>query len=153
MMELLRIGILAREGDLARRIRDALAANPPADCRLQIADCRLEEPSGQLAIEADLVLADYRLVAERRFAALRRLRGRGVPVVVVSDVPGEEHAVAALRAGADHYLTLARLDALGAAVGEVLAEPEGRRGPGARCEASRSRLVAILETTTDLVWI
>ncbi|HLJ56127.1 MAG TPA: HD domain-containing phosphohydrolase [Chthonomonadaceae bacterium] len=84
----------------------------------------------------DLILADR---SPKRFAkvsplSLIRSHAPTVPVIVVSDTPGEDHAAEALRAGANDYALKTNLGRLAKAVERELREVEERR------EAARTQL-------------
>ena len=67
------------------------------------------------ALERDdwnVVLANYSMPRFSASEALKVLRasGRDLPFIIISDTPGEETAVAAIKAGAHDFLTKGRLD-------------------------------------------
>ena len=75
-------------------------------------------------VAPDLILADHSLVATQKESALavsRRLCPT-VPFIFISDTPGEETAVEAIRSGATDYVLKRRLPLLGSAVCRALQE-------------------------------
>ena len=70
----------------------------------------------------ELVLANYSMARFSAPEALKLVRsiGRDLPFIIISDIPGEETAVAAIRAGADDFLLKRRLDHLVPAVERAL---------------------------------
>jgi signal transduction histidine kinase len=76
-----------------------------------------------------LVLANYSMARFSAPEALKLLHatGRELPFIILSDIAGEETAVAAIKAGATDFLVKGRLDHLGTAVERALADAEGRR--------------------------
>lgn len=77
----------------------------------------------------DMVIAAESLPRFSALGALTLLKERALelPVVVVSDAPGEEAVVAAIRAGAHDYVTWDRLRRLDQIILRVLREGEERR--------------------------
>jgi two-component system, cell cycle sensor histidine kinase and response regulator CckA len=93
----------------------------------------------------DLILSDYQMPQFDGMRALElvRQRQRDIPFILLSGSMGEDIAVAALRAGADDYLLKDRLARLGEAVRQALARRQA--------DATRARLAAIIEATSDFV--
>ncbi len=77
----------------------------------------------------DIIIADHGCPGLKLTHALTLLHdaGKDTPVIVVSDTPGEEQAVAAMRAGARDYLLKGQLDRLCEAVRRELAAVQDRR--------------------------
>ena len=100
----------------------------------------------------DIVFADYTMPQFDGMSALRMLRemNADIPFIFVSGTIGEDTAVMAMRAGAQDYIMKGRSKRLLPAVERELQEAETRR-ERRRTERDRARLVATLETTTDLV--
>jgi diguanylate cyclase (GGDEF)-like protein len=98
----------------------------------------------------DLVIADNTLRDFIGTAAVTLVRGRDpdVPVIVVSEVAGDDDAIASLKAGADHYIGKGKLTRLLAVMERAL------RGSAVRREHRRTgeRLVylAYHDALTDL---
>jgi two-component system, cell cycle sensor histidine kinase and response regulator CckA len=89
----------------------------------------------------DVVISDWSLPSFGARAALEILKELGLdhPFIIISGTVGEEHAVAAMRAGAHDYVLKGDLSRLGPAIERELRErqarDEHRRGEGARREA------------------
>lgn len=100
----------------------------------------------------DIVFADYTMPQFDGMSALHMLRemNADIPFIFVSGTIGEDTAVMAMRAGAQDYIMKGRSKRLLPAVERELQEAETRR-ERRRTERDRARLVATLETTTDLV--
>ncbi len=148
-MTRLRAVLLQADAEMAGRIQDALRA---AGFDLQAAVAtNLTELEALLASPPDVILADLALLGGGEHAFLRNLRQRGVrtPVVVLADLPGGQvqEAVAALRAGANHYLPGRDLARLADTVREALAD----QAPPLPAAIDRERLAAILDEAPDLV--
>jgi len=92
----------------------------------------------------DVVLANYSMARFSAPEALKVLRaaGRDVPFIIISDFPGEETAVASVKAGADDFLVKGRLNQLAPAIEQALADAEARR--------DRERLEAELQHTRKM---
>ena len=92
----------------------------------------------------ELVLANYSMARFSAPEALKLVRsiGRDLPFIIISDIPGEETAVAAIRAGADDFLLKRRLDHLVPAVERALDEARARR--------DRERLETDLQQTRKM---
>jgi PAS domain S-box-containing protein len=97
-----------------------------------------------LAIDVDLIIADYQLEKLNAFRALELLkkRGKDIPFIVISAPIGEELAAAVMRQGAHDFLIKNRLERLSAAVTQALA------GKWLRCQREeadeRRRAVEVL---------
>jgi diguanylate cyclase (GGDEF)-like protein/PAS domain S-box-containing protein len=89
----------------------------------------------------DVVISDHAMPQFSSMAALAlvRLRSEDVPFLIVSGTIDESQAVAAMKAGAQDYLTKDKLGRLTAAVEREIGEAEVRR---ARREAEQRRLEA-----------
>ncbi len=98
----------------------------------------------------DIVIADYTMPAFSAAAALRLLRSDGVdvPFIIVSGTIGEATAVAAMKAGAQDYLTKNDLKRLVPAVRREMREAEVRRARN-KAEA-RIEHMAYHDALTDL---
>jgi two-component system, cell cycle sensor histidine kinase and response regulator CckA len=92
----------------------------------------------------NVVLANYSMPRFSASEALKVLRasGRDLPFIIISDTPGEETAVAAIKAGAHDFLTKGRLDHLVPAIEREMAEAEARR--------DRERLESDLQQTRKM---
>jgi signal transduction histidine kinase/DNA-binding response OmpR family regulator len=77
----------------------------------------------------DVVLSDFQIPGFGGMEALRTLQasGRDLPFILVSGVIGEETAVAALKAGADSFVSKHNLGRLAVVVERELKEAEARR--------------------------
>jgi PAS domain S-box-containing protein len=87
----------------------------------------------------DLSLVDYGIPGADAPAIIRAVRERNpeMPVIVISDVPGDEAAVATMTAGARDYVRRDKLDRLLPAIERELAEVEKRRASERVKEDSR----------------
>jgi len=72
----------------------------------------------------DLAIANYKLVALDGYKAMEQIKKRGLslPVILLSEIKGETHAVSAIRAGADDYILYSNLPALLGSVERCLIE-------------------------------
>lgn len=84
----------------------------------------------------DAVIAEFTLPCFSGLDALRVLQetGHDIPFLIVSDVRGEENAVAAIKAGADDYVMKDRLSQLPTSVERALCEVQARRAASVRQE-------------------
>jgi len=92
----------------------------------------------------DVVLANHSMA---RFSAPEALKvlhttGRDLPFIVISDISGEETAVAAIKAGAHDFLVTGRLDHLVLSIEREMAEAAARR--------DRERLEVDLQQTRKM---
>ncbi len=104
-----------------------------------------EELRAALAREEwHLVLANYSMARFSAPEALKVLRATGhdLPFIILSDIPGEETAVAAIKAGAHDFLVKSRLSHLAPAVERALTDAEARR--------DRERLAADAQQTRKM---
>ena len=92
----------------------------------------------------NVVLANYSMPRISPPEALKVLRaaGRELPFIILSDISGEETAVAAIRAGAHDFLVKSRLSQLPAAIERALADIQARR--------DRDRLDADVQQTRKM---
>jgi two-component system cell cycle sensor histidine kinase/response regulator CckA len=92
----------------------------------------------------NLVLANYSMARFSAPEALKVLRatGRDLPFIIISDISGEETAVAAIKAGAHDFLVKGRLDHLVSSIERALADAEARR--------DRERIEADLQQTRKM---
>jgi PAS domain S-box-containing protein len=104
--------------------------------------------------EWDLVLADYSMPRFSGTQALAIVRGRGLdlPFIFVSGTIGEDTAVAAMKAGAQDYLTKNSLKRLVPAIERELREA-GIRRERARAEAKLRQLQQAVEQSASLIVI
>src|SRR5262245_49959896 len=77
----------------------------------------------------DLVLANYSMARFSAPEALKVLQasGRDLPFIIISDISGEETAVAAINAGAHDFLVAGRLEYLVASIEREVTQPDARR--------------------------
>jgi PAS domain S-box-containing protein len=134
-----------------------------ARLRLTFGDVSLErvetEEAFRLALRAewDVVLADHSLPGFSGLGALLALQntGRDIPFIVVSGTLGEEHAVEAMRAGAQDFISKQSLARLCPAIARELKDAAVRRGR-VRAEdllqVTQARLSTVLESTQDRVF-
>jgi hypothetical protein len=104
--------------------------------------------------EWDLILADYsmpRFSGTQALAIVRR-RSPDLPFIFVSGTIGEDTAVAAMKAGAQDYLTKSSLKRLVPAIERELREAQTRR-ERARAEAKLRQLQQAVEQSASLVVI
>jgi two-component system, cell cycle sensor histidine kinase and response regulator CckA len=92
----------------------------------------------------NVVLANYSMARFSAPEALNVLRatGRDLPFIMISDIVGEETAVAAIKAGAHDFLVKGRLSQLVPAIERALADADARR--------DRERLDADLQQTRKM---
>ena len=87
-------------------------------------------PALTRALEAswDLIVCDFRMPTLDALTALALVRGRQIdtPFIIVSGTVGEEHAVAALRSGAQDFVLKQNLTRLGPAIERELRDSETR---------------------------
>jgi len=100
----------------------------------------------------DVILSDFSMP---QFDGLQALRLTStivphVPFIFLSGTIGEERAIEAIRLGATDYVLKSNLRRLGTAVRRALDESRERERARAT-EEERSRLIEILEATSDLV--
>jgi signal transduction histidine kinase len=91
-----------------------------------------DEPAMRAALGQgawDAVISDHQLPRFSSLQALQTLKQSGLelPFIIVSGTIGEDVGVAAMREGADDYLTKGRLDRLGAALARGIASAQARR--------------------------
>ena len=123
-------------------LRILLASNSPADARLvkdQVSTTyspviyRVNDRSAMaraLAEESwDVVIASYDTAAFNAFAALELVQesGKPLPFIIISDDLGEDHAIEAIRVGADDYVLRSNLSRLAPAIARALREAAHRR--------------------------
>ena len=123
----------ARRVDSEEELRAALRSGPP-----------------------DVVICDWSLpgFSAPRAIALVKESGFEGPIVIVSGAMGEEHAVEAMRAGADDYVVKSNLGRLSSAVERELASRAAARSAEGRLVASEDRLrrqALIFENLNDAV--
>lgn len=108
--------------------------------------------------EPDAVIADYTLRQFSGMDALRIVRegNSDIPFIVYSAAPGEELAVAAMRAGAQDYVMKDNLGRLGAAVERGLAESRLKRQMAddqRALAASELRYRVLMDQASDAIFI
>ncbi len=146
-------------------VRIVILEDNPADAELILYELRRagidaetirviarEDFEARLNPPPDAILSDYHLPLWDGLQALRLVRERGldVPFILVSGTIGEEHAVEAMRHGADDYLLKDRLTRLGPALTQAL-EKKRLRGVARSAQASIERLAAIVEYSDDAI--
>ena len=114
---------------------------------------RVETESAFLAAletAPELILSDYNLPNFDGLRAVALVRGRGLetPFILISGMEGEDHAVAAIKQGADDYLLKDRLARLGSAVAHAL-ESQRLRTARRQSEAALAGEHELLRTVID----
>jgi len=124
-----RLQVFAQRVDTERDLRRALAESRP-----------------------DVVLSDFTMPQFDGLQALRIARGIApqLPFIFLSGTIGEEKAIEAIRLGATDYVLKSNMRRLGTAVRRALEEAAERQRTQA-AEGERSRLIEILEATSDFV--
>lgn len=152
----LRVLLVEDSQDDAQLILDTLrgAGYEPDVDRVETA------PAMRAALESrrwDVIICAYAMAQFSGLAALALLQttGSGIPLIMVSGVPGEEAAVAAMKAGAHDYILKGNLAPLVPAVERELREVTVRRERAAAEEALRKReerYRRITEAVTDHIF-
>jgi diguanylate cyclase (GGDEF)-like protein/PAS domain S-box-containing protein len=109
------------------------------------------------AFDPDIVLSDCNLPDFDGIAAIRRAhqKSAALPVIVVTDVLGDQAAVALVKAGADDYILKDGLARLPAAVQRALAEAQAVRARKVAEEAlrlSEQRYRSLVLAIAQIVW-
>jgi PAS domain S-box-containing protein len=157
---------------MARPIRVLLVDDSVYDCMLLVKELRhggleprytrvdsLESLRAELGRGPwDIVIADYAMSKLGGTTAIQAVREHDaeIPVVVVSDVKGDEAAVAAMMAGARDYIVRDKLDRLFPAVDRALrALEEGRAQKRSRDESRRTEelLRLLVEATSEIITV
>ncbi len=104
----------------------------------------------------DAIISDFNLPGMNAITALNILRGSGqdIPFIVVSGRIGEDQAVAAMKAGAHHYLLKDHLAQLPPILVHELKEAAARRErrhDDAAIKSGKIELEAVLDSVTDLI--
>jgi PAS domain S-box-containing protein len=100
----------------------------------------------------DLILADYALPGFDGLSALKLAKELcpGVPFIFISDTPGEEVAIEAVKSGAADYVLKRRLERLSPAVLGAMREAEERR-ERERTEEEITRLASFTKPSPTLI--
>lgn len=100
----------------------------------------------------EVILSDFSMPQFDGIAALRIVRASAphLPFIFLSGTIGEERAIEAIRLGATDYVLKSNLRRLGTAVRRAIEESAERQRTRA-AEEERSRLIEILEATSDFV--
>jgi PAS domain S-box-containing protein len=100
----------------------------------------------------DIILCDYRMPTLDAISALSVIRGRQIdtPCIIVSGTVGEEHAVAALRSGAQDFVLKDKLTRLAPAIERELRDSEIRL-KHARAESTLRATEASLRAAFELI--
>jgi PAS domain S-box-containing protein len=100
----------------------------------------------------DIILCDYRMPTLDAIKALSVIRGRQIdtPCIIVSGTVGEEHAVAALRSGAQDFVLKDKLTRLVPAIERELRDSE-TRVKHARAESTLRATEASLRAAFELI--
>ena len=100
----------------------------------------------------DLILADYALPGFDGLSALRLAKELcpGVPFIFISDIPGEEVAIGAVKSGAADYVLKRRLERLSPAVRGAMREAEERR-ERERAAEELTRLASFTKLSPTLI--
>lgn len=127
-------------------VQDNIAAEPErVDTEHALCRALAERPP-------DVILSDFTMPQFDGLHALRVTRATApkVPFIFLSGTIGEERALEAIRLGATDYVLKSNLRRLGTAVRRALDEARVRELARVT-EEERSRLIEILEATSDLV--
>lgn len=102
----------------------------------------------------DVILSDYSMPTFNGMAALEIAHQLvpAIPFIFISGTIGEELAIESIHRGATDYVLKDNLRRLGTAIKRAVAEAVYRR-TSAEVEKERSRLVTMMEATSDLVAI
>ncbi|HEY7840501.1 MAG TPA: diguanylate cyclase, partial [Gammaproteobacteria bacterium] len=102
----------------------------------------------------EIILSDYSMPAFDGLSALRVARELrpDLPFIFISGTIGEERAISSIHSGATDYILKGNIRRLATAVRRALSD-SAERAAAKAAEAERSRLAAILETTSDYVAI
>lgn len=128
-MEQDQLRVASERVDTEQDLRRALAERPP-----------------------DVILSDFSMPQFDGVQALRITRAAAprVPFIFLSGTIGEERAIEAIHLGATDYVLKSNMRRLGTAVRRALTEAAERQRAHA-AEEERSRLIEILEATSDVV--
>jgi len=104
----------------------------------------------------DAIISDYNLPGMNAITALNIMRksGQDIPFIVISGKIGEDQAVAAMKAGAHHYLLKEQLSQLVPVLERELkeaAERRERRHDEAAIKSGKVELEAVLDSVSDLI--
>lgn len=102
----------------------------------------------------DVILSDYSMPSFNGMAALEvtRTLAPAVPFIFISGTIGEELAIESIRKGATDYILKENLRRLGTAIKRAITDFAERQRT-AEVEKERSRLITMMEATSDLVAI
>jgi len=102
--------------------------------------------------QPDVILSDFSMPGFDGVQALRLARASAphIPFIFLSGTIGEERAIEAIRLGATDYVLKSNMRRLGTAVRRALEEAADRQR-ARRAEEERSRLIEVLEATSDCV--
>jgi len=100
----------------------------------------------------DIILCDYKMPHFSAPSAIALLKESGIdiPIIIISGAIGEETAVECMRLGAQDYIMKDNFSRLCPVIEREL-EEAGIRQKKNQAEKERSRLIAIMERTTDLI--
>ena len=124
--------------------------------RLQVASLRVDSERELVRAlgerQPDVILSDFTMPQFDGIQALRIVQTSApdVPFIFLSGTIGEERAIEAIRLGATDYVLKSNMRRLATAVRRALEEAAERRRTRA-AEEERSRLIEILEATSDYV--
>lgn len=93
-----------------------------------------------------LVIAEYSIPRFDILEAIRTMKAEspGIPWIVISHMPGEDHAVAAMKAGASDYVNKKNLNQLAVAIRTLFGEQDESEGP-ADSEVTEEKVVTPAE--------
>lgn len=102
----------------------------------------------------DVILSDYSMPSFNGMAALEitRTLAPAIPFIFISGTIGEELAIESIHKGATDYVLKDNLRRLGTAIKRAITDSHQRQR-SAEVEKERSRLITMMEATSDLVAI
>src|SRR2546425_1795742 len=157
---------------MSRPLRVLIADDSPYDAMLLVKELRragfaprfdradsADALTAALARESwDVVVCEYTMPQLGAMTVLKLVRERDpdLPVIVVSEVTGDEAAVAAMTAGAHDYVHKHKPERLGPAVERALGQSESRRSRQ-QAEAEKRRteeqLRLLIESSSDIITV
>ncbi|HET8706442.1 MAG TPA: EAL domain-containing protein [Pseudomonadales bacterium] len=104
----------------------------------------------------DVVIANYKLIALDGYKAFDHLKKRNLnlPVIFLSDILGENHAVSAIKAGANDYILFSNLPALLGAVEREMIEStlhEHKKNEQAEQQQNEHYLSSLINASDEVI--